>query len=65
MNLISATGTVFGRDDLPGGHVAAVSNSAIRNPRFGLLGATATLVTTLTARKVARSLARWPQEAAS
>jgi hypothetical protein len=55
---------VFGRDDLPGGHVAAVSNSAIRNPRFGLLGATATLVTTLTAREVGRILARWPREAA-
>ena len=65
MNPISATGNVFGRDDLPGGHVAAVSNSAIRNPRFGLLGATATLVTNLTVREIARSLARWPREADS
>lgn len=55
----------FGRSFLPGGHVAAVSNSAIRNPRFGLLGATATSVTTLTSREVARSLARWPREAVS
>jgi len=37
---------VFGRVFLPGGRVAAVTGSGIRNPRFGLPGATATPATT-------------------
>ena len=52
-----------GRHFLPGGRVAAVTSSAIRNPRFGLLGATATQVTTPPSERVARMLARPAAEA--
>jgi hypothetical protein len=59
MNMMVGETGFFGRNVLPGGHVADVTSSAIRNPRFGLLGASATQVTTPPGKWGARMLARW------